>query len=390
MAGTPVQVTTNSFVVKSLPTCAYHQYDVMFTPADPKPQKRQRLIHAMQTTVYPKVFSPRAVYDGNKLLYSSANIANGTYRVHGSNQKAPHDAPGWYDIQIRTAGEPIVPTSRRAGWADFAKDSPHWNIQERRYYETLGYALEFLDHFVLFSQSHLAPQLHHNLHLQRFRHTERRLRREEAAGQESRRLGLDAYPEADLFAVPYHEHEPIFTDFLAPHPSPTSSSSYPGPDHSEMPSKRRKTEDTPLGRHVLRAEAFKSTVAAWRSQFGTLRALRGDRRNPDGYFRRNLYHLNSILHDAEANFLQACAIMFRQHEEYDLAYTLEELLTTRFRDDSGIMHLLREGFLDAPPDDMEAAIHQRYGTLQERHAEMEEEYEYSSSMDPHGGQPCAC
>ncbi|KAJ6488611.1 argonaute-like protein [Mycena vitilis] len=111
MAGTSVQVTTNSFIVKSLPTRTYYQYDV-FNPADPKPQKRQRLIHAMQTTVYPKVFSPRAVYDGNKLLYSSANIANGTYRVHGSNQNAPHDAPGWYDIQIaRTAGEPIVPTN---------------------------------------------------------------------------------------------------------------------------------------------------------------------------------------------------------------------------------------------------------------------------------------
>ncbi|KAJ7658359.1 argonaute-like protein [Mycena polygramma] len=111
MAGTPVQVTTNSFVVKSLPTRTYYQYDV-FTPADPKPQKRQRLIHAMQSTVYPTVFTPHAVYDGNKLLYSPANIVNRTYRVHGSNQNASHDAPGWYDIQIaRTAGEPIVPTN---------------------------------------------------------------------------------------------------------------------------------------------------------------------------------------------------------------------------------------------------------------------------------------
>ncbi len=48
----------------------------VFTPADPKPQKRQRLIHALQTTVCPLVFSPRAVYDGNRLLYSSYNLEN--------------------------------------------------------------------------------------------------------------------------------------------------------------------------------------------------------------------------------------------------------------------------------------------------------------------------
>ncbi|KAF7338671.1 Protein argonaute-3 [Mycena venus] len=109
--GTPVNVITNSFLIKSLPTRTYYQYDV-FAPADPKPQKRQRLIHALQTTVYPHVFNPRAVYDGNRLLYSSKVIDTGVYRVHGSNQNAAKDAQGWYDITIsRTAGQPIVPAN---------------------------------------------------------------------------------------------------------------------------------------------------------------------------------------------------------------------------------------------------------------------------------------
>ncbi|KAJ7261353.1 Piwi domain-containing protein [Mycena haematopus] len=113
MSSTPVQVITNSFLVKSLPTRTYYQYDA-FNPADPKPQKRQRLMHALQVTVYPQVFTPRAVYDGNHLLYSSGTAINNgwSFRVHGSNQGAPTDAPGWYDITIsRTAGRPIIPSN---------------------------------------------------------------------------------------------------------------------------------------------------------------------------------------------------------------------------------------------------------------------------------------
>ncbi|KAJ7608108.1 argonaute-like protein [Mycena polygramma] len=106
---TPVSVVTNSFLVKRLPHKTYYQYD-MFTPPNPKPQQRQRLVHAMQTSVYPQVFSPRAVYDGNRLLYASHIISDGQYRIHTSNQNAAHDAPGWYTIQVsRTAGQPITP-----------------------------------------------------------------------------------------------------------------------------------------------------------------------------------------------------------------------------------------------------------------------------------------
>ncbi|KAF7359349.1 Argonaute-like protein [Mycena sanguinolenta] len=86
-----------------------------FNPADPKPQKRQRLIQTLQINAYPQVFTPRAVYDGNRLLYLSKEIQNGVDQVPRARVQpggAPKDAPGWYDITIsRTAGKPIIPSS---------------------------------------------------------------------------------------------------------------------------------------------------------------------------------------------------------------------------------------------------------------------------------------
>ncbi|KAK7023946.1 Argonaute-like protein [Favolaschia claudopus] len=118
MAATPVSVVTNSFVIKSLPTRTYYQYDVVFKSADavpqrdPKPEQRQRLIHAFQVTVHPDLFKPRAIYDGNRLLYSSKIIDNGVFRVHGSNQNAERNARGWWEVIItRTVGEPIMPSN---------------------------------------------------------------------------------------------------------------------------------------------------------------------------------------------------------------------------------------------------------------------------------------
>ncbi|KAJ7809099.1 hypothetical protein B0H13DRAFT_1928136 [Mycena leptocephala] len=374
---------------------------------------------------------------------------------------------------VRNEGGAVTYDRRRYGWPDYTEEV--WEMKDRRYHETLGYTLEFLDHFVLFSQSHFATQLYHNLHLQRFRHTDRRLRREKTVFKQNAELEPDIYPEADSYFTSHSTPESTLENYEGPisysdstiswpeelkginmmtpffqfihqveveHaartslspvtrssrytpiflPLPTNASTIlnsPVGDGDAMPSKRRKTEDTPLGRQVLRAEAFKNTVLAWQNRFPAMRALRGDiyhailrlieaiewlgrrdefrriffpfeeyfqvttvaemfrmerERNPDGYFRRNSYHLNSILHDAEVNFLQSCAILFRNHQEFDLAYTLEELLTTRFRDDAGVMHLLREGFLDAPSDDQEAAVNQHYGTLEDRLEEMIDDY----------------
>ncbi|KAJ7664044.1 hypothetical protein DFH06DRAFT_1128391 [Mycena polygramma] len=354
---------------------------------------------------------------------------------------------------------------RRYGVVDFSeKNAARWNWDDRRRFETVGYALEFLDHFVLFSQSHLETQLLPNLHIKGFNTTEQRLRTLEAAGIRTQvsRIGtppssssslsgscMEDLPElsASRYLV---DDEPIsaptdqmgsFLRFLQrveqeyaadaqlspitrasryiPIPASTHFHDISPPDTEEVPAKRRKVEDSPLSRHVLRAETFKAAIISWQLRFPELRILRGDikhgvsrlieaidflnlgdrfraiffpftenfevftidqmfqmeqERNPDGYFRRNSYHLNSLLHDAEVNFFQACAILFRQEEFYDLAYCIEELLATRFHDDCGIAQLLKDGFLDARLDDPEAIANQSYGTLADRLREMVDDW----------------
>ncbi|KAH0584050.1 hypothetical protein H2248_009624 [Termitomyces sp. 'cryptogamus'] len=83
-----VKVTTNSFEISSLPVKEYTQYDAnhpkVFTPEVTIPRKRQEIIHKLQTVVAPEIFSPRAVYDGNVLLYASKPLkltAEGTGNV---------------------------------------------------------------------------------------------------------------------------------------------------------------------------------------------------------------------------------------------------------------------------------------------------------------------
>ncbi|KAJ6567161.1 hypothetical protein DFH09DRAFT_1081211 [Mycena vulgaris] len=179
------------------------------------------------------------------------------------------------------------------------------------------------------------------------------------------------------------------------------------------PPKRRCLENGSLGRRVLCAEALHHTAMAWRLNIPHLRSMRGDiafviqrlieviewlglrdefrhiffpfdesfpvttvfqmysmerSYNPDGFFRRNDYHLNSLLHDAECNFLQSCATLFRRTKDFELAFTLEELLSTCFRDDTGIMQMLREGLIESHMD-YEAAstfFNHGYGVLQDR------------------------
>jgi hypothetical protein len=208
-------------------------------------------------------------------------------------------------------------------------------MENRRYHETLGYALEFLDHFFLFSQAHFGTQLYHNLHLQRFRHMERRVRQEEVAKQQGTQLELDIYPDANRYYSENSEMQACTIDFIVDDTkdfvsSTDSTTTWPGNLHGPdmmgpflqfvqqveqehairttldpitrssryplihlplplhttaelnspisdlIPAKRQKTEDTPLGRQVLRAEAFKSTVSAWQPRFEGLRAMRGD------------------------------------------------------------------------------------------------------------------
>ncbi|KAF7311573.1 Argonaute-like protein [Mycena kentingensis (nom. inval.)] len=106
-----VSVLTNSFVIKTLPQKTYYQYTITFQPELEKKeaQKRQRLVHALQLKEA-NIFRPRAIYDGDNLLYSARDIPSTSFRVHGSNQTAPPEAAGWYNILItRTQGGAITP-----------------------------------------------------------------------------------------------------------------------------------------------------------------------------------------------------------------------------------------------------------------------------------------
>ncbi|KAJ7046873.1 hypothetical protein C8F04DRAFT_1172689 [Mycena alexandri] len=187
-------------------------------------------------------------------------------------------------------------------------------------------------------------------------------------------------------------------------------------DHDEQPTKRRKIHAPPLGNQVVSAEAFKVALINWQPHIAGLRDFRNDifftiqrlieaveyldgriefrkiffpfeekfdvhsvndmydmehSLNPDGFFRRASYHLNSLLHDAEANFLQSCATFFRATRDYELAYILEELLSMQFRDDMGVMQLLRGGFIATTHDLDGGHFDSSYGNLRDRLEECE-------------------
>ncbi|KAJ7697933.1 hypothetical protein B0H16DRAFT_1706135 [Mycena metata] len=187
-------------------------------------------------------------------------------------------------------------------------------------------------------------------------------------------------------------------------------------DHDEQPTKRRKITVPPLGNQVVNAEAIKAILIDWQPYTAGLRDFRNnifftiqqlieaieylDGRtefqkiffpfkeefavttvrdmydmerslNPDGFFHWASYHLNSLLHNAEANFLQACTTFFRATQNYELAFILEEILSMQFRDNMGVMQLLRGGFL-ATSHDLNGGIYDStYRNLRDRFAEFD-------------------
>ncbi|KAJ6529540.1 hypothetical protein DFH09DRAFT_1412076 [Mycena vulgaris] len=390
----------------------------------------------------------------------------------------------------------IVTYNRRPfGWHDYL-GTPFWPRENRERDEAIGYALEFADRFVLYARHELGDALFSNLQLARFRHTERRLRLEDACSirpdpltpHPDGEFPPDVYPDArrhHLIPRPGNRHLPEFivNDFGDADSDTDSETSLPEelrvPDitvpflryyarlerehnicttlapisrtaryspilidscftgvgftltdglqppisslreEEEHPAKRRRTDEAPLVQRVLTAEALNATLRYWHTHIGRLRSLRSDvafaiqrfieiiewlglrshfRRiffpfqedfsvttvfqmyamermhNPDGHFRRNPYHLNALLHDAECNFLQSCAILFRQTQDFELAYTVEELLATSFRDDSGIMQIFREGFIESHYETTAAFFNFSYGTLHDRLSEVAEDY----------------
>jgi hypothetical protein len=117
-------------------------------------------------------------------------------------------------------------------------------------------------------------------------------------------------------------------------------------------------------------EIFLPDDAAY-SAFSAREALELERiTNPDSLFRRSFYHHNAILHDAECNFLQASAILFRERRNWAMAYSLEELLHTQFNEDFAISRLLCGGHLLNIADLATADPK----TLASRLAELEEDY----------------
>ncbi|KAJ7109526.1 hypothetical protein C8R44DRAFT_884552 [Mycena epipterygia] len=58
---------------------------------------------------------------------------------------------------------------------------------------------------------------------------------------------------------------------------------------------------------------------------------------------------HSLLSDTETAKFQVLGILLRQHQYYDLAYLVHDLLRIRFKDEYAIAHLLNAGYLDFVP-----------------------------------------
>ncbi|KAJ3905321.1 Piwi domain-containing protein [Lentinula edodes] len=114
---TPVVVNTNCFEITKLPSKEYYLYDII-RPERKRFEDRQLIIKKLQGTVAPIIFSPRALYDGNALLYSShmLSLAGGgsaTFNVDSSDSRreAKPGARGVYTVQLTlTSSDPIRPS----------------------------------------------------------------------------------------------------------------------------------------------------------------------------------------------------------------------------------------------------------------------------------------
>ncbi|KAE9406783.1 Piwi-domain-containing protein [Gymnopus androsaceus JB14] len=114
----PVTVQTNCFEITRLPQKQYYLYDILFSPEMKRFEGRQAIMHKLQAVVLPNVFNPRALYDGNALLYSSHALnlesgGSGTYDVDLSDSGRPvvRGTRGVYSVYVKlTSGDPIRPS----------------------------------------------------------------------------------------------------------------------------------------------------------------------------------------------------------------------------------------------------------------------------------------
>ncbi|KAG6832694.1 hypothetical protein H0H92_012266 [Tricholoma furcatifolium] len=113
-----ITVTTNFFEVSRLPLKEYIQYRV-FEPKVKHPRRRQEIMHKLQVVVAPEIFSPRAIYDGDALLYASFSLrlpgdgtGNFTVNLNASQSKpAQTNARGAYDVSLTKTDGELVKTS---------------------------------------------------------------------------------------------------------------------------------------------------------------------------------------------------------------------------------------------------------------------------------------
>ncbi|KAG6820560.1 hypothetical protein H0H93_015080 [Arthromyces matolae] len=98
-----------------LPIKDYTQYDDII-PVVKIPRKRQEIVHKLQTVVAAEIFSPRAVYDGNALLYSSHPLNLKDAGTESFSVSLLTDSPnsavprtrGIYQVKLtKTIGDPV-------------------------------------------------------------------------------------------------------------------------------------------------------------------------------------------------------------------------------------------------------------------------------------------
>ncbi|KAJ4464674.1 Piwi domain-containing protein [Lentinula edodes] len=115
-----VTVQTNCFVIKKLPQKDYYLYDNTFwTVSVFKPDveafgRRQELFDKLQSIVAPQIFSPRALYDGKALVYSSHRLklasGDGSSFLVGWSDRPVEGNRGTFRVTLKlTAGEMIRP-----------------------------------------------------------------------------------------------------------------------------------------------------------------------------------------------------------------------------------------------------------------------------------------
>ncbi|KAI0646924.1 Piwi domain-containing protein [Trametes meyenii] len=83
MAGTPIEVFTNSYVVVRMPTTTYFHYDGMPFVMEPESGIKRRNYEVMDRLQleHAEIFTPRAPYDGKKNLFSPKDIPSATYTI---------------------------------------------------------------------------------------------------------------------------------------------------------------------------------------------------------------------------------------------------------------------------------------------------------------------